>query len=143
MLGAVEIHVIREGVVSSPGALWPPDVPAGRRAVWSRDVILSVDGTGVIAARSITAAIDARAAWKPVKTLGARPLATILYQDPAVSRSPFSYAPFDGRSFANDPNGFPNTTLSHWGRSSLFYRKRAPLLVAEIFLPALWSIIVK
>jgi chorismate lyase len=138
-LGSVEVQVISEGLLSPAGAFWSSRAPARRGPVWARDVILAVDGTAVIAARSITAAIDARAAWKSVKFIGARPLASILYRDRTVSRSPFLFSPFTPTPVIDKPSSPIGLGRPVWGRSSFFYRARAPLLVTEIFLPDLWS----
>jgi len=108
-----------------------------------RDITLTVDAAAVVAERSIVSARDSRASWKSLRTLAARPLGSLLYNDPAISRSRFAYAsfplaatPFVDREFVD-----ANQCGRAWARVSEFRREQAPLVLTEIFLPALWSMI--
>jgi chorismate lyase len=137
----VKVEVLREGVVEPREALRSQITSRLGTSLWRRDVALTVDGTPVIAARSIASARDARAAWKSLRSLGTTPLATILYQDSLVSRSGFSFARLSPMPPGNEEEEPSHIEPVIWARASLFRRKQAPLLVAEAFLPALWSLI--
>jgi chorismate--pyruvate lyase len=149
-LGKVEVRVCRragemrlrnEHIAARRGAYRPAEHGS---SVWVRDITLTVDAAAVVAARSSVSARDSRASWKSLRTLAARPLGSILYNDPAISRSRFAYAsfplaatPFVDREFVDDVNQCGRA----WARVSEFRREEAPLVLTEIFLPALWSMI--
>jgi chorismate--pyruvate lyase len=136
-LGQFNVTVLREEVMY-PSRLRPTDSLRLRHMpLWVRDVVLCVDGIGVIAARSMTHYRHSRSTWKALRTLGTRPLATLLYDDRTVTRSRFSYAPF-GSSLRSSPTE-SGGSLSHWARSSTFFRYDAPLIVTELFLPQSWQ----
>ena len=155
-LGKVEVQVNFEGIVCRRAGemrLRNEHIAARRSAyrpvehgspVWVRDITLTVNAAAVVAARSIVSARDSRASWKSLRTLAARPLGSLLYNDPAISRSRFAYAsfplaatPFVDREFVDDANQRGRA----WARVSEFRREQAPLVLTEIFLPALWSMI--
>lgn len=126
----------READADSATALRLP-VGAG---VWSRLVILRADGCAVVFAHSVTDARHVDGPWRELRTLGNQPLGAMLFTAADIRRSPLSVAqlpdthPLDRQARAvvdisgNDPL---------WARRSLFWRACAPLLVTEVFLPAL------
>ena len=67
--------------------------------------------------------------------LDARPLGALLFKDPTMQRSHFEIAALNNARlscyFSEHKPPFA------WGRRSLFYLDEKPLLVAEVFLPAL------
>ncbi|TCK84146.1 chorismate lyase [Paraburkholderia sp. BL9I2N2] len=155
-LGHVEVRVGLQGIVCLPPRFAAPltgsviaanknlRVAADDVSCWVRDITLAVDGEAVIAARSVVSACESRGAWKSIRTLQARPLANLLYHDPAVSRSVFSYGsfslfetPFVDRNLVDVRSAIANA----WSRSSVFCRRGAPLVLTEIFLPKLWTLI--
>lgn len=155
-LGKVEVQVNFEGVVCRRDSETRPrseHIAARRSAyrpvgqgssVWVRDIALTVDAAAVVAARSIVSARDSRASWKSLRTLAARPLGSLPYSDPAISRSRFAYAsfllaatPFIERQYVDDAPQCGRALA----RVSEFRRGQASLALTEIFLPALWSII--
>lgn len=139
-LGQVEVRIIQEGVACVPRrATGQPAAFAG--PVWVRDVTLTIDEAPVITARSIASLRHSHTIWKSLRTLQVRPLASLLYHDPAVTRTAFSYASF---SLARAPSGNLErmrgaaVAAPTWARSSTFVRLGAPLSVTEIFMPQLW-----
>jgi chorismate--pyruvate lyase len=155
-LGHVEVRIGLQGIVRLPSRCAAPltesvtpanesvRVVAGDASCWVRDITLTVDGEAVIAARSVVSVRGSRTAWKSIRTLQARPLACLLYHDPAVTRSVFSYGffslvetPFVDRNVVDVCSAIGNA----WARSSVFYRRDAPLVLTEIFLPKLWVLI--
>lgn len=109
-------------------------------ALWQREVLLLADGEPVVFARSLVAATAIPAAWHLLHGLGGRPLAAVLFDDPRVRRSPLEAARLDARDFrwhrAARALGEP-ALPALWARRSAFRRHGAPLLVTEIFLPAI------
>ncbi len=109
-------------------------------ALWQREVLLLADGEPVVFARSLVAATAIPAAWHLLHGLGGRPLATVLFDDPRVRRSPLEAARLDARDprwhHAAAALGEP-ALPPLWARRSAFRRHGAPLLVTEVFLPAI------
>ncbi|MGE3318671.1 MAG: chorismate lyase [Candidatus Berkiella sp.] len=64
---------------------------------------------------------------------------TLLYNNPDTTRSRFEYAAFsaDTPLYQEIQQHLQLTLPTLWGRRSYFYLKEAPLLVTEVFLPAL------
>ena len=82
---------------------------------------------------------DLSGAWRGLRGLGKRPLAEALFTDPLVARRTLEYVRIDSRHplgrrarrlFGRD---FPPL----WARRSRFVKRGRPLLVTEVFLPAL------
>lgn len=110
--------------------------PAER--VIARDVVLRCARTPLVYAHSVVAPRHLRGAWRMLGGLGARPLGAALFADPAISRLPLQVA----RVGAGHPLYSAAIRLlgaapaALWARRSLFLRAAAPLLVTEVFLPA-------
>ncbi|MCY1254171.1 Chorismate pyruvate-lyase [compost metagenome] len=136
-LGEVEVEVLFEQLIR----LGPYASVLGRNRelnVWSRDVVLRVDGRPAVVARTLVEEFASKTSWRKVKDLRQTPLATILYADARVRRSDFQYG-FLGRSHRLyrlarrvDP-GLAENRL--WARRSVFERNRTKLAVAECFMP--------
>lgn len=114
-----------------------------------REVLLLVDGRPAVWARSAVSAQAAHGAWRAIRGLGTRPLAELLFTDPAVRRAPLYAAPLrqhgagasqrrrdwqeaspcalHGVTGAEPPPG--------WIRWSVFMRRQQPLIVQEAFAP--------
>jgi chorismate--pyruvate lyase len=117
-----------------------------RKRVWSRDIVLHIDGVPCVAAHSVTPLRDSKGVWRAMRSLRTRPLAELLYADRTVRRSHLV-----SRAAANraDPLralvqraiNIPVAPQRLLARRSLFERHGAPLLVTECFLPAFWAMI--
>ncbi|GAB6050341.1 chorismate lyase [Hydrogenophilus islandicus] len=111
---------------------------------WVREVVLLADGVAVVFARSVLLP-RARTAWPLFFCAGKRPLGALLFDDPAVCRGPLEAARIDPRhSLWRLATHYgllgAAAPLSHtplWARRSLFWREGQPLLVQELFLPAI------
>ena len=57
----------------------------------AREVLLKVDGTPVVLARSVTTQPDSLGAWRAVRGLGSRPLADVLFRRSGITRQPLQY----------------------------------------------------
>jgi len=116
---------------------------APQQLAYSREVFLYADGQPVVFAHSALANAHLRGVWSAVRTLGSKPLGALLFAHPLVVRKPLHYQalrnthPLYKRAagILNDP---PHRL---WARRSLFYLSGAPLLVTEVFLPAILRLI--
>ncbi len=116
----------------------------GRR-VHVREVLLRCGGRAPVMARSVCEARHLRGAWRALKGLGSRPLALLLFSDRRVRRLPMSFS----RLAPHQPRGreriaaweraagraWPSVAgvSGAWARRSVFQRRGAALLVAEMF----------
>lgn len=123
-----------------PGEAADLRLPPGTRAL-VREVVLRVDGVPLVWARSVVAARATRGPWRALVGLGTRPLAELLFSDPAVSRSPLRAerwarsGPWHRRAGAAWQQAcgqdWPAPVLQ--ARSSVFWRQGVPLRVFEAF----------
>lgn len=116
-------------------------VPRAQHAL-VREVRLLCDGHPVVFARSVLARRSLRGAWRMVGGLGTRPLGAAVFADPTVTRQPlhFSrvgvYHALHRRIAAALGGAAEGGSSGLWARRSVFLRGRHPLLVTEVFLPA-------
>jgi chorismate--pyruvate lyase len=89
---------------------------------WSRKVCLSCFGKPVVMAHTLVPQHGLVGKLKEILTLKEKPLGEYLFQEKDLLRSTFE--------IINYENGL-------WGRRSLFFLHRKPVLVAEFFLPEL------
>ena len=108
-----------------------------------REVLLRVDGQPLVWARSSLHKSGLAGPWKALKGLGTKPLATLLYADPRVSRSllqPRRLA-VQGATRRQMQRQWLQATGSAapramlWSRHSVFHRQGALLRVMELFHP--------
>lgn len=140
-LGEVNVEVLYEHctVVDARASVLGGKRPS---VMWARDVVLRVDGRPAVVARSLVDAKDSAGAWQAIKGLQARPLATILYNDPSVHRSSFEYCQLGmgHRLYRLARRIAPAYQVQRlWARRSVFTRDGARLAVAECFLPWLYK----
>jgi len=104
-----------------------------------REVRLLCDEEPVVYARTVIPVRTLTGSRRRLSRLGKKPLGAVLFADPSMVRSGIEVAklspgqPLFVRATANlSPQ--PNQI---WGRRSAFFLKHRPLLVSEIFLPAI------
>ena len=104
-----------------------------------REVILHAHGMPVVFAHSVTGRRDIRGAWRNLRSLGNRPLAEALFADPRVRREAPEFMRIDARHPLWRParRVIARDMPALWARRSRFVRRGRPLLVTEVFLPAL------
>ena len=96
----------------------------------------------LVFAHSVVAQRHTHGPWRAIRGLGSRPLAELLFADRSVVRQPLHYRAIR----ANDPLGrrvlrsLPKTTFPLWARRSAFFKDGVPLLVTEVFLPAILKV---
>ncbi|MCL2656808.1 MAG: chorismate lyase [Betaproteobacteria bacterium] len=105
-----------------------------------REVLLVADGVPVVFAHSAILPRHVRGVWHLVTGLGARPLGSVLFADPAVSRGRLYFqslrVPDERWQLAACAiSGQAPACL--WARRSVFLKQERPLLVTEVLLPNL------
>lgn len=102
---------------------------------WVREVYLRGHGQPWVFARSVASRAALLQGGLDLETLGSRSLGELLFCDQAFIRHPIEVCDY--------PNlWLPPAEMAHerlWGRRSRFEREGLNLLVAEVFLPALWQ----
>ncbi|MCQ4348572.1 chorismate lyase [Pseudomonas stutzeri] len=108
-------------------------VPAGSEG-WVREVYLHGAGQPWVFARSVAARAALEAHPFALDRLGSTSLGHLLFRDPAFVRQPIEACRYPAGLL---PPAVRAAGL--WGRRSLFRRGALGVLVAEVFLPALWQ----
>jgi chorismate lyase len=113
------------------------DLRSGELAV-IREVLLRDGTTPLVFAHTAANPRDLRGAWRGLSRLGARPLAEMLFQDPTVVRMPMEYQRLRAtHRLALSVQQHHLTSGNLWARRSVFLKAGRPLLVTEVFLPAI------
>lgn len=102
-----------------------------------REVILRSGNTPLVFAHTAVNPRDLFGAWRGLSRLGSRPLAEMLFQDPLVSRMPIEYRKLPRNHVLLRAAGVATTA---WARRSVFLKRQQPILVTEVFLPAILRI---
>lgn len=113
--------------------------------VWVREILMSINGQMAVYARSITELNASRANWQGIRVLNNRPLADILYNDPAISRSSFESAKLNAQlSLHRSLTEYPELPQGEFlARRSTFFQNNEGLTVNEVFLPNFWQELAK
>lgn len=144
-LGKVQLRVIREHADGlHPAEAWMLQRPP-RQAIWVREIIMSIDGVNSVFARSFTPLQASHGLWQGMRRLRTCPLADMLYHNPQITRSGFAACRLNAqqplyRSAQHILAEACPTPQALLARCSVFQRAGEPLLVAECFLPAFWSL---
>lgn len=108
------------------------------RAALIREVFLYCSERPVVYARSILPTESLVGAWAGLGKLGTRPLGHALFSDPRVERQPFRFRKFRfGDSIYCAATCGKNIRQQLWGRYSVFHLHGRPIIVTEVFLPAI------
>jgi chorismate lyase len=103
-----------------------------------REVELLCHGEPWVYARSVFPQQTLIGRLRSLKKLDTRPLGALLFSDPTMKRTHFEVAALYNAQLANYfPNDTDNSENFAWGRRSLFFLDKKPILVAEVFLPAM------
>lgn len=133
--GPFRVHLLRHA--------WLPATPGERRrlrlsprsATLVREVLLLCDGVPRVYARSILPATTLRGRHRHLRRFGARSLGAHLFRQGGTRRDPFELIRLPSGTRLPGMQSPARGPL--WGRRSVFYLEEdAPLLVAELFLPA-------
>ncbi|MES9824627.1 MAG: chorismate lyase [Candidatus Thiodiazotropha endolucinida] len=104
-----------------------------------RDVELQCDGIPWVFARTLIPITSLKGAAQRLTQLGEKPLGAVLFSDPKVIRGATQVARLLPRQpmFETACNHLRKKPNHLWGRRTLFFVQKRPLLVNEIFLPTL------
>lgn len=136
--GCFEVRVMDEGWqrprLDEACALGMP----GGRIGWVRQVQLLCNGTPWVFARTVVPVTTLSGAQRRLAHLGNRPLGAFLFADPGMQRGVVELACIrKGQAmFSEAGTGLKRKPVVIWGRRSVFRVGDKPLLVAELFLPA-------
>ncbi len=103
-----------------------------------REVLLMHGRTPLVFAHTVVAPASLRGSWRSVLGLGTRPLGAALFADPRIQRYPLHQKklsaahPLHARAAA----GISKAPASLWARRSIFASGGSPILVSEVFYPA-------
>ena len=105
---------------------------------WVRQVQLLCEGTPWVFARTVVPVSTLSGAQRQLARLGNRPLGAFLFADPGMQRGPVELACIrKGQAMFSEASlGLKQKPAEVWGRRSVFRVGGKPLLVAELFLPA-------
>ncbi len=110
-----------------------------RRCAMVRQVQLLCGGVPWVYARTVIPRTTLIGPQRRFARLGSRPLGAVLFSDPSMRRSESQVARLEPRTrlhrIATAELGEEGSTI--WGRRSIFLLSQRPLLVSELFLPAI------
>ncbi len=109
------------------------DAPAASEG-WVREVLLCGQDAPWVFARSVATRAALEGSGLDLATLGSRSLGELLFCDQAFARGPLTACRYP-RPWLPAPLAADGL----WARRSCFRRNGLGLLVAEVFLPALWQ----
>ncbi len=104
-----------------------------------REVLLLRGATPLVFAHTVLAPDGLRGVWRSIAGLGTRPLGAALFADPRIARYPLRQKrlprmhPLYLRAAAQLRRPPPPL----WARRSIFAAGKSPILVSEVFLPAI------
>lgn len=104
-----------------------------------REVELLCDDHPWVFARTLIPATSLKGSARRLTQLGEKPLGAVLFSDPKVHRGITQIARLQPRHplFAAATANLAQQPQELWGRRTLFYLSKRPILVNEIFLPEL------
>jgi len=104
-----------------------------------REVLLLRGATPLVYAHTVVAPGALRGAWRGVAGLGTRPLGAALFADPRIARFPLRQKrlPLAHPLYRRAAAQLKTMPPSLWARRSIFAAGKSPILVSEVFLPAI------
>lgn len=122
---------------------FPDEAPAlhlrPKTHAYVRDVLLVGGGRVRVYAHSVLPRASLRGAWCGITRLGTKPLGEALFTDPRIRRLGLTMRRLDARHpLYRAARRHADMSASHlWARRSVFCLNGRPLLVTEVFLPAI------
>lgn len=104
-----------------------------------REVFLYCGETPVVFAHSVLPKSSLRGAWYGLGNLGNKPLGAALFSTPRIKRTPLEFKKLSPRHplYHRACRLLPHKPAHLWARRSLFHLHGKPILVTEVFLPAI------
>ncbi|MDD8060560.1 MULTISPECIES: chorismate--pyruvate lyase family protein [Shewanella] len=114
------------------------EFPSHNEPVWIREVLLCLDGTPWVFARTLIPQNILHTQSHHFQGLGTRPLGEVLFTSPDITPGDIEVAQFEtcGRLAALATSLEQHVTSRLWGRRRYFNLLDSQLIVSEIFLPA-------
>ena len=108
-----------------------------------REVYLYCGKIPVVFAHSVVARKNLRGAWYGMSKLGNKSLGTVLFTNPVIKRTPLRFRKLNLTHplFRRACKNMQVAPDKLWARRSLFTLHGQPILVAEVFLPAILELI--
>lgn len=108
-----------------------------------REVYLYCGKTPVVFAHSVVARKSLRGAWYGLSNLGNKSLGTMLFTNPVIKRTPLRFKKLNlGHPlFHRACQSLQVAPISLWARRSLFTLHGQPIMVTEVFLPAILDLV--
>ena len=142
--GHFSVRIVRQrlaGAYHDEAALLP--LRSGER-LWVREVLLIADGIPVVFGRSLLPRRGQRGVWRLFHQMGNRPLGEDLFDNPAIRRQKLTSTCLDRRDAryhcARAAAGLPHIPNRLWARRSIFLLRESPLMISEVFLPAIFDL---
>lgn len=112
---------------------------AAHQHAMTREVCLYCFDTPVVFAHTVLDPAHVAGPWRSLSRLGSRPLGAALFANPRVHRRPLHFRRLTRRHelFARAIRVLGCEPASLWARRSMFLLEDAPILVTEVFLPAI------
>ncbi|WP_240009581.1 chorismate--pyruvate lyase family protein [Marinomonas algicola] len=132
-LGILSIEVINDGWGQPTQRERKALSLRAREATRVREVILNINGTPMIYARSIIPASALIGHWRHLSQLKSQSLGGFLFKDKKLVRSPIEIVSLPS-------NVFNNVNEAVWARRSIFKQYNKGVLVSEAFLPAITTL---
>lgn len=106
------------------------------RRVWQREVLLLCDEQPWVYARTVIPVTTLMGSARRLLRLNNRPLGAILFSDATVVRGQLQIFSLDPHHWLYMQSSKFSLSMPNnlWGRRSLFWMNKRPLLVAEVFL---------
>ncbi|MCA1926669.1 MAG: chorismate lyase [Thiobacillus sp.] len=110
-----------------------------RARAYVRQVLLVCNETTVVFAHSVLPLSGLRGGWQGITRLGARSLGEALFRNPRIQRQSLEYRCIRPQHMLHRRLGktLPDAPRVLWARRSRFCLNGHPLLVTEVFLPAI------
>lgn len=104
-----------------------------------REVYLYCGDIPVVFAHSVVARKHLQGTWRGLSRLGNRSLGTMLFTNPLIKRAAFGYKQLNTHHplFRRACQRLQAPPVSLWARRSRFTLQGQPILVTEVFLPAI------
>lgn len=137
--GDFNMHLLRQGRMR---VAWEEASLLGLRATehaYARDVLMCCGADALVYAHSVLRYPDLRGAWRIIAGMGAQPLGNALFADQRIQRGEFSFRRFSRTHplYCAAAKAVGKVLPPLGARRSLFWSRSAPLLVTEVFLPAI------
>ncbi len=113
-----------------------------RHRAYVRQVMLLCNDRPRVFAHSVLPLAGLRGGWQPVTRLGSRSLGEALFNNPRIQRQSLAYRHIRPHHALHRAlrKSMPDVPRALWARRSLFCLNGRPLLVTELFLPAIMTL---